>query len=80
MTRSDGLHRFDVTPAIRFPFNKLAFLAVNTTARFPNTFWSDSLVLDPLTGTNIGYASDAPISRHFVELSAEVNGPTFVKI
>ena len=78
LTRSDGLHRYDITPAIRFPFNKLAFLAVNTTARFPNTFWSESVGLDPVTGLP-GRLGDS-ISRRYLELSAEVNGPTFVKI
>ncbi len=81
-TVNDGLHRFDIVPAVRFPFNKLAFLAVNTTARFPTTFWSESLFIDMVNGvptpttTRLG----SPVTRRFVELSASVNGPTLVKI
>jgi LPS-assembly protein len=76
----NGLHRVDVTPAIRFPFNKLAFLAVNTTARFPNTFWSDSMLLDAATGVPTAARTGNPVTRRYVELSAEVNGPTLVRI
>jgi LPS-assembly protein len=81
LTATNGLQRFDLTPAIRFPFNKLAFLAVNATARFPNTVWSHRLVLDPVTGGPvIGSRLDTPIWRRYVELSTNVTGPTFVKI
>jgi hypothetical protein len=80
LTRNDGLHRIDVTPAVRFPFNKLAFLAINTGMRFPNTFWSDSLLLTPAGTPVTGSRLDAPISRRYLELSAEVAGPTFVRI
>jgi LPS-assembly protein len=80
--RSDGLHRLDITPAVRFPFNKLAFLAVNASARFPNTFWSDSVLLDAVTGkpTPDNLRAGTSIMRRYVELSAEVNGPTLVRI
>ncbi len=79
-TVSNGLHRFDVTPALRFPYNKIAFLGLNTTLRFPNTFWSQSQILDTVNGSQQPTRVDAPISRRFVEMSAEVNGPTFVRI
>jgi len=80
-TRTDGLHRMDIVPAIRFPFNKLAFLAVNTTARFPTTFWSDSMIVDVVNDRPVPVSrSGSPISRRFLELSANVNGPTLVKI
>jgi LPS-assembly protein len=87
-TRRDGLNRFDITPAIRFPFNKLAFLAINTAARFPNTFWSDSVAVDVVNGLPVlADICDRPpcrtglgMSRRYVELSTEVNGPTFVRI
>jgi LPS-assembly protein len=79
---NDGLNRFDITPAIRFPFNKLAFLAINTAARFPTTFWSDSLAVDIVNGLPVPTRTrtGSGISRRYVELSSEVNGPTFVKI
>ena len=84
---SQGLHRLDVTPAIRFPFNKLAFLALNASARFPTTFWSDSVLVDEITGkpvrddiTGLDMRRGSSIARRYVELSAEVNGPTLVRI
>ena len=77
-----GLHRLDIVPALRFPFNKLAFLTFNTTAQFRNTFWSQSQLVEMLNGVEVGRDTriDAPISRRFVELSADVNGPTMVRI
>lgn len=75
ITRNDDIDRLDVIPAIRFPFNKLPFLAFNTTAQFRNTFWSDSL--DP---TEITERAAQPISRRFLEVTADVNGPTLVRI
>jgi hypothetical protein len=79
---NQGLHRFDIVPAVRFPFNKLAFLAVNASARFPTTFWSDSMALDVVNGNPVvtGDRTGSPISRRFVELNANVNGPTLVRI
>lgn len=74
-TRNDGINRLDVIPAIRFPFTKLPFLGFNTTAQFRNTFWSDSMDPDQLSTRVM-----APISRRFLELSADVNGPTLVRI
>jgi LPS-assembly protein len=77
----EGLNRFDIVPAVRFPFNKLAFLTFNTTAQFRNTFWSQSNLLEIQNGTEvIAGRVDTPISRRFVELSADVNGPTMVRI
>jgi LPS-assembly protein len=78
--RDNGLHRFDITPAIRFPFNKIAFLGLNTTVRFPNTFWSQSQVIETIDGRPVVARLDAPISRRYLEMSADVNGPTLVRI
>ncbi|HET9467822.1 MAG TPA: putative LPS assembly protein LptD [Vicinamibacterales bacterium] len=79
---NEGLDRIDIAPAIRFPFNKLAFLALNTTATFRNTFWTDSMLVDVVDGAQRETRTrlHAPISRRFVELSADVNGPTLVRI
>ena len=81
LTRSDGLHRIDIVPAIRFPFNKLAFLALNATVRFPNTFWSDSLPIEATSGPDGSILTrlDRPITRRFLEFGASVNGPTLVR-
>ena len=83
LDRNDGLARFDIVPAVRFPFNKLAFLTFNTTAQFRNTFWSESQLVDIVNGVEVprpGTRLDTPISRRFLELSADVNGPTLVRI
>ena len=77
---NSGLTRVDFIPAIRFPFNKLPFLAFNTTAQFRNTWWSESLADDSESGTTNKIRVESPISRRFLELSADVNGPTIVKI
>ena len=79
---NESLDRVDIVPAIRFPFNKLAFLTFNTTAQFRNTFWTDSMLVNIVDGVETvpGTRLDAPISRRFVELSADVNGPTLVRI
>jgi len=75
---NNDIDRLDINSALRFPFNKLSFLALNTSLSWRNTFWSDSLALDA-RGTPTGRI-DEPISRHFFEMAANVNGPSFVKI
>ena len=70
-------------PAVRFPFNKLSFMTFNTTAQFRNTFWSQSQLVDLVNGVEVPRPAvrlDAPITRRFMELSADVNGPTLVRI
>jgi lipopolysaccharide assembly outer membrane protein LptD (OstA) len=86
--RNDSLDRVDIVPAVRFPFNKLAFLTFNTTAQFRNTFWTDSVMTEVVNGQEIVVRDErnqpirlgSPISRRFVELSADMNGPTLVRI
>jgi LPS-assembly protein len=76
--RKDDISRLDVVPVLRFPYTKLPFLAVTSTLTWRNTFWSDSYNLLP-DGTR-GDRIDAPISRRFFEMGADVTGPTFVRI
>ena len=71
---NNDITRLDLVPALRFPFNKLPFLALNTTLQFRNTFWSDSLLPDS------DERARSPISRRFLEMTADVNGPTLVRI
>jgi LPS-assembly protein len=87
LQKNDGLSRFDIVPAVRFPFNKLAFLTFNTTAQFRNTFWTDSVLTDIVNGVEVPVLVagqqvrlNEPISRRFVELTADMNGPTLVRI
>jgi lipopolysaccharide assembly outer membrane protein LptD (OstA) len=72
-----NISRLDVQPIIRFPFTRLPFLSLNTSLMWRNTFWSDSLTPQP-DGSYLRAGS--PISRHFYEMTANANGPTFVRI
>jgi LPS-assembly protein len=74
----NDIDRLDINSVLRFPFNKLSFLAVNTSLTWRNTFWSDSLALG--ADGNPSGRIDQPISRTFFEMAANVNGPSFVKI
>jgi hypothetical protein len=83
---SSNIDRVDIQPVIRFPFTRLPFLSLNTSLMWRNTFWSNSLAPDPLnpgpdplTPTNF-VPSTAAISRRFLEMTANANGPTVVKI
>ena len=82
VTNDTGLHRVDIVPTIRFPYTKLPFLAINTTAQFRNTFWTESMLVNVVDGIETGTTTrlDAPISRRFLELTADANGPTLVRI
>jgi LPS-assembly protein len=74
----NDIDRLDINSALRFPFNKLTFLAVTTSLTWRNTFWSDS---NALNEDGIAIARiDQPTSRRFFEMAANVNGPSFVKI
>src|SRR4029453_1483295 len=53
LSRDEGLHRFDIVPAVRFPFNKLSYMTFNTTAQFRNTFWSQSQVVEIVNGGEV---------------------------
>jgi LPS-assembly protein len=68
------IDRLDINSVLRYPFNRLSFLALNTSLTWRNTFWSDSL--SPQTGGRVAQ----PIARSFFEMAANINGPSFVKI
>ena len=58
-------------------------MTFNTTAQFRNTFWSQSQVVEMVNGAEVPRPDvrlDAPITRRFMELSADMNGPTLVRI
>ena len=58
------------------------FCTFNTTAQFRNTFWTDSLLVNIVDGVERRPARvwTHRSRRRFVELSADVNGPTLVRI
>jgi lipopolysaccharide export system protein LptA len=87
-----NIDRVDIQPVIRFPFTRLPFLSLNTSLMWRNTFWSNSLASvwqapamgslitpNPFTAADF-IPSTAGISRRFFEMTANANGPTFVKI
>jgi LPS-assembly protein len=68
-----GLQRYDATPTLRAPISRWPFLTVNSSATWRNTFYSDSL-------DAAGRRSTDPIGRHYLDLRADVTGPTFSRI
>ncbi|MGE0392803.1 MAG: LPS-assembly protein LptD [Vicinamibacterales bacterium] len=68
-----GLLRFDATPTVRVPLSRWPFLTVNSSATWRNTFYSESLDVN-------GRRSTPPIGRHYLDLRAEVTGPTLSRI
>lgn len=68
-----GLQRYDATPTLRVPLSRWPFLTINSSATWRNTFYSDSLDVN-------GRRSTDPIGRHYLDLRADVTGPTFSRI
>jgi LPS-assembly protein len=73
-TIDQGLSRFDIFPRLRFPFTKWEFLSLSTSVAYRETFWTEQR--DPKTGLNLPES----ISRHYWDLSVQVNGPVFSRI
>jgi LPS-assembly protein len=71
-----NIDRLDINSSLRFPFNKLPYLGVNTSLMWRNTFWSDSQAVVE----NQTVRLDSPIARSFFEMAANLNGPSFVRI
>ena len=81
IVRSDeGLGRLDIVPTIRYPFSKLPYLSFTTTATFRNTFWSRSLRADANDPLSPLALTSQSLTRQFLEVAAEMNGPTLVRI
>jgi LPS-assembly protein len=68
-----GLTRLDVVPTLRFPFTRLQFLTFNSSLRYHQTYWSESL-------DDAGARVPESISRRYFELSSSITGPVFTKI
>ena len=67
-----GLARFDFYPVLQFPFNRWAFLKLDSRAAWRTTYWDESIV--------DGDQMDVGVGRHFFELSTRATGPSFIKI
>ena len=68
-----GLTRMDLTPTLRFPFTKLQFLTFNSSMKFHETYWSESL-------DDGGKRVPEGVQRRYFELSSSITGPVFTKI
>ena len=77
---SQDVTRLDLNPQIRFPFKKWQWFTVNTTLSWRDTYYSRSLVTDPVTGTTAPSAVDIPLSRRFFTVQSQITGPVFNRI
>lgn len=68
-----GLGRMDFNPQIRYPFKRWTFFTVNTTLGWRETYYTRSI--DP----TLGIVND-PINRQYMSMTAQVLGPSFVKV
>jgi LPS-assembly protein len=68
-----GLKRMDIVPTVRFPFTKLQFLTFNSSLRFHQTYWSESLD-DNKERVPQG------VSRRYFDLTSSITGPVLTKI
>jgi LPS-assembly protein len=68
-----GLKRLDLVPTLRFPFTKLQFLTFNSSLRYHDTYWSESL-------DENGKRVQEGIQRRYFDLTSSITGPVFTKI
>ncbi len=74
-TSDQGLTRFDIAPTVRVPFNRWAFLGINTSFSWHGTYWTESLdTSSPQVQINEG------IARQYVDFSVRTTGPVFNRI
>jgi LPS-assembly protein len=72
-TTALDIQRLDMTPTVRLPFRKWAFLTVNSSASWRYTRWNKSQG----PGSTI---LEEPVSRSFFELRSRIVGPVFSRI
>jgi LPS-assembly protein len=70
---AQGLTRVDVRPVLSAPFTRWPFLSVNATAAWNSTWYSESLDENGVRVTD-------PLLRTFVDLRADVVGPTLARV
>ena len=74
-TTDQGLTRFDIAPTVRVPFNRWAFLGINTSLAWHGTYWTESLdTSSPQVQVNEG------IARQYFDFSVRTTGPVFNRI
>jgi lipopolysaccharide assembly outer membrane protein LptD (OstA) len=73
-----SLSRYDVTPAIQFPFTALPFLTVRSSLEWHNTYYTESYVRDPRTNRQV--QTDDPLHRKYFMMQSRILGPVFSKV
>jgi LPS-assembly protein len=76
-----GLSRADVLPQIRYPFKKWAWMTVNSTFSWRETFYTRSLdpnTIDPLT--NRATVVEDSLNRQYFQLQSQIVGPVFNRV
>ena len=68
-----GLTRYDVNPLIRLPFTRWPFLTLNTSVGWRQTYWTESV-------DEANQQVPTGISRSFLDLQTQINGPVLVKV
>jgi LPS-assembly protein len=72
-----SLTRYDVTPAIQFPFTHWPFLTVRSSLEWHNTYYTESYIRDPRN--NLVQADD-PLHRKYFMMQSRILGPVFGKV
>lgn len=81
LSADTGLSRVDVVPQVRYPFKKWAWLSVNSTFSWRETFYTRSLdpnTIDPLT--NRAAVIDDSLNRQYFQLQSQIVGPVFNRV
>ncbi len=77
---NQSLNRFDVTPQIRYPFKKWAWLTANSTVSFRDTYYSRVLSPKDPEGVEPQTILDEGFNRHYFTLQTQILGPVFNRI
>jgi LPS-assembly protein len=75
-TEDRGLTRFDIAPTVRVPFNRWAFLGINTSFGWHGTYWTESLEDKAAPQAQI----EEGIARQYVDFTVRATGPVFNRI
>ena len=79
-TQDQGLTRFDVAPTVRVPFNRWAFLGINSSMTWRATYWTERLQTQVPVPTVTGKQVDEGVARQYFDFSVRATGPVFNRI
>ena len=74
-TQDQGLTRFDVAPTVRVPFNRWAFLGINSSMTWRATYWTERLQTQVPVPTVTGKQVDEGVARQYFDFSVRATGP-----